>query len=542
MGHHKKKYDYIIVGAGTAGSVLAKLLSDDGCSVFVLEGGDDHRRDPVVQDPLGALTDSVVPIHWFYPIRASEFQGVPFVVYTEGRMWGGSSGHNYLLAVRGTPDIYDTWASESGNGQWSYVNLLPAMKYLETYTPSGTVANPAQRGSQGPLFITQTPTHPAETFYTLGTILVNAPYKTDYNDPSLGNVMASAPQGYIDPIKNQRSYAATAFLPDTVLDSEGHGVCRNLTVASHAIASEILFDESDCELTAVGVRYYQAPADSKNQQDCTEKVHDVFGHHILLCAGTIEDACLLQRSGIGPASTLGRLGIPIRMANENVGRNVQNHSGPIAVIPSDMANPVTDMGAAVFTDLSGPHGGPVTGIREFQFIVTPSEDNVISMIGFNLRPLHNGTIDIQSSDPTVPPRIALHLSEGIDLDRNVAALKAAADISLGYTGLMPIAPPAEVYPNTFPGGTFSDDTGLQQYILDPSGAGYVFANHNSGSCRMSSSAATGVVDGKLHVFGVQNLSVADNAVAPQIETGNTAWMAYVIGLTKAKIEGVDVLF
>jgi choline dehydrogenase len=130
--HKNREYDYIIVGAGTAGSPLAYSLSQDGkTSVLVLEGGDDRRDDALINSGSQEDTDQTVEIHWHYPVQYGSFPNNvldgAFKIYTEGRMWGGSSGHNYLLAVRGTPDIYNQWAVITNENRWQYNRLLPVM-------------------------------------------------------------------------------------------------------------------------------------------------------------------------------------------------------------------------------------------------------------------------------------------------------------------------------------------------------------------------------------------------------------------------------
>lgn len=538
----KHAYDYVIVGLGTAGSPLAKLLTDDlETSVFAIEGGDDRREDPVVLAGVdlaaeGFVTDFVPNLHWFFMVQLGSFPDHilinSFYPYTEGRMWGGSSGHNYFVAVRGAPETYESWAQGTQCPRWRYDRLLPAMIYLEHYTPNGTVPNPQERGADGPLFITQAPTDAAGSFYS-ALATVGSPYVPDYNDPSTGDTVSSATQTYTTP-ENVRSWAASAFLGPDVVDACGEGVCgRKLKIASHAVATKILVECKHGKLRAVGVRYVQEPADARNCESGEERVIDVYAREkVILCAGTIADAVLLQNSGIGPREVLEPLGVEVLIDNPNVGRNVQNHYGPPTFIPTDPANPIGDpatgAGVQAFVDLDGFP----TGRREFQLLVSSTG----FIIPFNLRPARNGTIEITSADPTVSALTQLRFYEDpTDVAKTVAVLKVIADVSLAYTGSMPFFPDASLYPVTYPGGTFPDDSGLESFVLDPD-TPVVPANHNSGSARMADSPERGVVDGNLDVFGIEGLSVADNAVVPEILTGNTAYSAYVVGLTKAKIE------
>ena len=536
------KADFVLVGLGTAGAALAwGLTNNPDLSVLAIEAGADTRTDPLVTtvsvfDP-GALYSR--KYHWSFPADPRSMQqysnvGLQFIIYEEGRMWGGSSGHNFLLAVRGSAVPYGEWASV--DPRWSYNALLPTFRFLETYTPLGTgVLNPAQRGTSGPLFVTQDfmPVDPLNTFVVaLGN--AGMPYTPDYNDPSLGNFVNSQLQVYVEPTTFMRSWAASAFLGPAVVtadaDGDGHGVGgRKLEIKSNAVALRLLFKKSGGETTVIGVRYIQ-----------DDQIIDAMARKkVILCAGGVSDPLLLQGSGIGPAALLADLGIDVVVNNPNVGANLQDHYGPIAFLPRRAApDPTLPTGLVAFSDLQGPNVGPGTGEREFQllFQAPPFPGAPMGFLMWNLQPSRLGTVTLQSTAPDSDPIIAFHFYESQDdIDRAVRALKMAANISLDYSGMMPDLPSADLYPlGEYPGGMAAGDSGLVSYLLNGPTS---ITNHNSGTCRMATSAANGVVDGDLNVFGVQGLSVCSNAIAPTIEDGNTAWCAYIIGLVKARIEG-----
>lgn len=558
--------DYAIAGAGTAGCPLAKFLSDDpSVSVHVGEGGSDTRTDPAVLDPENdAMTLPTPKYHWLFgadirPISPNADFGV-YPVYLEGRMWGGSSGHNFLLTVRGTPGLYREWATV--DPQWDYNALLPAMLALETYTSVSGVVNTAQRGTNGPLFVTEddeanlTPDNP---LLPVLASVAGVTLSPDYNDPTQGVYVAGPSQNYETPTDPpQRSWSASAFLgPDVVTtnaDGDGVGVGnRDLFIDSDAVAIRLLFEDdfTDEELTAID-REFGFPRLTGNStcRKCRRAqceacaiagrlnvigVRYVVEDHfvdvlarvkVISCLGGVADPALLQFSGIGPRDVLEPLGIEVRLENPNVGRNMQNHAGPTAIIPFDPTIPGFGF-QAFFPD---PDSGP-DGPRGFQAIVL---GNVFfpggaAFILADLRPNRNGTVTIQRKGLS-EPFIDFSFYEGSDMADAIRMLRLVRDISLATTGQEPIAPDASVYA--------AGDEALAEFIL----ANTVIFNHNSGTCRMATSAAGGVVDGNLDVFGVAGLAIASNSIAPSIEDGNTAWTAYIIGMTKAKIEGAPVPF
>ena len=331
----RNEFDFVLAGLGTAAAPLARQLSEDGrWSVLVIEGGRDRQNDPLVLATDTDALDQRPKYHWFWPanLQPIEQPSAFFSNYTEGRMWGGSSGHNYFLVARGTPDVYDSWATV--DPRWSYASLLPAMRYLETYTPFGTPINPGQRGTDGPLFVTQDPTQPPgpNALAAAYAAAANAPYVFDYNDPDSGDVGISAPQFFIDPSTEQRSWAAPAFLRvGEIVDEDGRGLDgRRLRIESGAVVDRVLFDEEGSRSrekhgrpTAVGVRY-------RNDRD---EIVDAFARRkVILCAGTIADPQILQRSGIGDRALLESLDVEVVLHNPNVGRNMQTHYGVVAII------------------------------------------------------------------------------------------------------------------------------------------------------------------------------------------------------------------
>lgn len=578
--------DFVIVGAGTAGAPLAKLLTDDGCvSAHVIEGGERRNDDPNVLSSLsaGVVTDLLPELHWFYPANARPFPvGANLVLYTEGRMWGGSSGHNYLLAVRGTPFIYDEWARRANNGTWAYVNVLPAMRYLETYRSLfGEPVNPAERGTDGPLFITQgagvaigdVPMNPVGPFAT-ASATVGAPYSPDYNDRTQGVYVVGDGQFYVLPTGTfdpTRSWAASAFLDPSVVevdeDGNGVGVDRQLFIDSEAVAIRLLFDDDldDAFVDGLDAQFGLewsdecSPCRGRGRSRCVcddtcddaslvvrgvryiagDRIVDAIARRkVVLSAGAIGDVLVLERSGIGPAALLNRLGIRVRLDQPLLGTRAQNHFGAIVTLPNPTGE-IINITGFLPGEGSGPEGPrayqflggtDLFGTGDFQFLLSDLTPSAVSTVELRARAF--------PSDPLVTFN---HMMTPEDQADAVAALKQMGRLSIAISGQLTNLPPRELYPAAefaaF-GGLAPDDSALLAYFIE---AGFPL-NHISGTALMGESIEDGVVDGNLDVFGVCNLSIADNAVVPFIEDGNTAYQAYVIGLIKAKLEGAPVPF
>jgi choline dehydrogenase len=244
---------------------------------------------------------------------------------------------------------------------------------------------------------------------------------------------------------------------------------------------------------------------------------------------------------------------------------MQNHSGVTGLIKQDPAHLLAFQLGTANLDLSGNvvggyNLGPATGVRVYQASTIPQFppfgpflvahgiqtalgiDGIpaITILGFKVRDNSLGTVKINSKDPLANPNVDFHFYQDVvpptDLDQAVQMFKVIANIAKQY-GQPVLYPPNSHYPAPF--GTAPDDSLLRSDAKDTTLIG---AWHASDTCRMATSAATGVVDGNLNVFGVTGLSIADNSVMPLINNGGTAWPAYIIGLQKAKIEGAPVPF
>lgn len=553
--------DYIIVGGGTAGLTCAWGLTNEssvaGLGVLVVECGENLVNDSAVLDP--TLGSSQLLTYDTKYARA--IATLTTDVYSEGVLLGGGSAHNGMQAVRGTPDIYNSWASITGNNRWLYSNLLPLLLNQEHYTPTGTVANPAQRGLSGRLFITQEAPL-TDAFSNAIAAGLGVPMITDYNNHTLispgvyaNQVGVSANQDYITPTSSVRSFSGNSYLYGIpaqgiapIVDTDGNGLNgRKLFVRVKSSVSRVIFAGT----TAIGVEILVNDGQSN-------KIQLAFANKgIILSAGSFMSPAILQRSGIGASSLLTSLNIPVLVNNANVGANMINQYGPNALIrrftggappPTFKLNVAfSDLGInddvrRVQTDFLYP--GSVFFPAAIRDALNLSSADSVSMGGLLLRPNSRGSVTIRSTNPVIHPLVNLgnytdgpYTTPGTDLANAVTYLKQMVDIintGGGNPATDMLYPPISHYPAPY--GPAANDA----LLAADAQSGVFNSYHCVGTCRMGTNVSNGVVDGNLKVFGVNNLYVADCSIEPLVQTGNTAYMAFFIGLMMAKILGANL--
>ena len=555
--------DYIIVGLGTAGAVLARYLSEPvhgkfKNSVLVLEAGQNYSLDPVVTggpnqyivnadeltyNPKYSIT-SLCPEQ--NPIAGL----LPAIQFSQGRGWFGTSSHNGMAAVRGSSDFYNDLAQAVGNNKWFYTNLLPYMKFLETFT--GTTTQPEQRGTSGPLLISQSPPFTTPGNYpTVMSEVTGAPLLPDYNVSEGNTCIGTALQNYATDDGNTRVFGYH-FLPTTILQPDGQAVGdRQLTVKSGAVVKRVIFSGN----TAIGVEYVADDGKIDHVAYARKKV--------ILCAGCPFSAAILQRSGVGPLEILNdpKVNIPVVVAQPLVGTGLKDHYGVIfaQTQPTDPADQLRQV-IRYFVDGRNYYipAGAGDKIRRIQGLYFPTlallPAGLLSALnlspfqpgitGFlwNLQPRSSGTADIIDSNPFTFPEVRFKfytdgdLSDpASDLSVAVAMLKLAKGIadSAGAGSTM-LYPSSSHYVSD---AILAGDAGAQLTFSQFT----VTTGHYTGTCNMGPNFATGVVSSEdLHVFGTENLMVADNSIFPFPETGNTAWTAYLAGLMAAHILGFNL--
>ncbi|MCA0002624.1 MULTISPECIES: GMC family oxidoreductase N-terminal domain-containing protein [unclassified Mesorhizobium] len=529
-------YDFIIVGSGSAGSVLADKLSASGrFSVLVLEAGGSDRRF-YVQMPLGYGKTFFDPtVNWNYKTEPDPGLGGNVDHWPRGKLLGGSSSINAMVWIRGAREDFDDWR-DAGNPGWGYDDLLPAFKALE----DNEAGADRWRGRGGPLHISDTSdaVHPLTKRYLAAGQQAGLPFNSDFN----GAAQEGVGVYQISTRNGRRMSAARAFLRPAMKRA-------NVRVETNALASRILFEGK----RAVGIEYLQ-----KGQTKTARA-----GREITLSAGSINSPQLLQLSGIGPAALLNGFGIPVIHANENVGANLQDHVGINYTFKGRLPtlNQILRpwwgklmVGMQYILTRSGPlslsmnHGGgffrtdpafsrpnmqlyfqafstviPKSGERP---ILTPDPWPGFSIGLSNCRPSSRGEIMIRSSNPLDHPKIVANAySTNADVEEMLAAVKFVRKIAS-----MPAM--AEIIAEeVLPGPSITSDADLITDFRKRSGTVY----HPVSTCRMGPDPARAVVDPRLKVHGLEGLRVIDASIFPDNITGNTNAASILTGWKGAEL-------
>lgn len=512
-------YDYIVVGTGPAGAVIAKTLTDDKrTSVLILESGGNHDKDQPIQDSTFApeLEEQFSPNYFW------QGEGVPQTglddrtfEWTTGRLLGGGSSINGEQYVRPTAAVLRNWERLLGP-IWSPDKALRRFKRLEKF--NGSTTNKAAHGYKGRIDIRQAPENPTSMARKLTNAIERAtgyPIILDYNDPDTPLGPFTRWQLYQQP-DGRRESSSTAFLSSDIMTASGKGIQnRKLTVLFRTTALRVLFSGK----RAIGVEFLK-----DGQCICANARKKV-----IISAG-INSPQLLMLSGIGSAKMLKKAGIPVVFNNPNVGQRLKNHTLNFAVFstnPNDHPLPAADpdalyTGGAFLPDPSG-NAPDQRGVQ----LVGIGADGQLTIAILYLRPKSKGNIRIQSKDPL---NIVL-ADEGFLSDPD--DLEAVKQIYRTYIKnialeLSRIDPSYQLLSPTL--DTIDDDERLEAFIKE----NFDHNHHQQGFLRMAPLSKGGVVDRKGNVHGVKNLIVADASIVPFTVDGNTSAAAYLIGYTIAR--------
>jgi choline dehydrogenase len=501
------QYDYIVIGAGSAGCVVAnRLTQDSDTTVLLLEAGNPDTK-PEIHIPSKMVSLLGSEVDWGYFSEPEPYLNGRKMLCSRGKVLGGSSSINFMMYVRGNPHDYDHW-QELGNPGWSYQDVLPYFKKSEHQQRGAS----EYHGVDGELSVTDVMS-PA----VVSQCFVDACVAMGYNyNPDFNGVQQEGAGPYQLTVKDgKRHSAATAFLLPILQRP-------NLTVTTGALVTRLLFEGT----RAVGVEYLHEGM-----------LHQVrVDREVILSAGAFDSPKLLMLSGIGDAEQLQAMGISVVADLPGVGQNLQDHLlvSVVQETTQDVHPAITSNGVEAGLFLHSEGNLDVAPDLQFffgpiQFLPSgyaPSDSGFTGAVSLT-RFQNIGSVSLrsrsvgsaQSLDPKDTPRLRMnYLQSQSDVQKLVAGIKLMRQ--LFQTSAFDEFRGKEIAP----GADVQSDEALEAYIRDACSTEW----HPVGTCKMGTDPMA-VVDPELRVHGVERLRVVDASIMPTITTGNTNAPTIMIG-------------
>jgi choline dehydrogenase len=504
-----EEFDYVIVGAGTAGSVLARRLTEDpDVRVLVLEAGANWVPAEVDQAPVWfRLLGS--PVDWGYHSVPQPALNGRQTYEPRGKLPGGSSNLYIMMHVRGHPSDFDNWAYQGAAG-WSYADLQPYFAKLEAQEDR----TDPRIGTDGPQRVTNAGQHdpnPLSRTFIDACVELGHREVPDFN----GAEMIGTGWHHIDVKDGVRQGALVSYL-QPALDRP------NLTLRTSAYATRLLFDGTRC--TGVEYRQEAAPEPSGEGRRLDQArpaepgVHAVGAStEVIVCLGAIESPKLLLLSGIGAPAQLAAFDIDVVADVPGVGENFHNHvlTGLIAETVDPVVPGRQNLSEAALFTTSEP-GLPAPDLQiafvhvPFDIIVGQQHPNAVSILPGLVRPNARGWIRLASGDPADRPLVnPNYLGDASDVDRMVKAVQLSREI-FATSAFKPL-----VKPELLLGPNVDSRAEIEAFVRNRADS----YHHQSGSCRIGVDDLA-VVDPRLRVHGVDSLRVVDASVMPAVPSGN----------------------
>jgi choline dehydrogenase len=503
-------YDYIVIGAGSAGCVVANRLTEDpNTTVLLLEAGNPATK-PEIQIPLKCTHLPGSEVDWGYFSEPEPYLNNRKIFCPRGKVLGGSSSINFLVYIRGNTRDYDHWQA-LGNPGWSYQDVLPYFKKSEHQQRGAS----EYHGMDGELSVTDivSPAPVSQRFID-AAVSLGHDYNPDFNgvqQKGVGRIQITAKNG-------KRHSAAAAFLLPILHRP-------NLTTITGALVTRLLFEGT----RAVGVEYLH--------EETLHQVRD--NQEVILSGGTFDSPKLLMLSGIGDAAHLQAMDIPVVLDLPGVGQNLQDHilvpipyEATQALQTASTSNGIAEAGLFLHSE------GNQEAAPDLELIFGPilwaPPDYPNSGVGFTglialVHPESTGSVKLRSRDPKDTPMIQMnYLQSQSDVQKLVTGIKLMRQ--LFQSNAFDEFRGREVAP----GDNIQSDEALEAYVRETCGT--VF--HPISTCKMGTDPMA-VVDPKLQVYGVQGLRIVDASIMPTLPTGHTNAPAIMIGekaadLIKAK--------